>query len=825
MSPRRELLTFAAALAVLVAGFFSASLFGGKVLSPADVLLVSASFRGSRGADYEPANRLLMDPVLQFQPWIEFNRAQIRQGRLPLWNNQSGCGTPHLANGQSAVFDPFQLFAYFGKVPDAYAWMSAARLWVAGIGMFLLARSWGFGPWGRWFSGLTFPFCGFLVAWLLYPVTNVAVWMPWLFWAGDRVVRRPHVKAVGVLGIITGLVLLGGHVQTSAHVLLAAGLFVLWQALRASRRVARNTAGPEADAIAGHEADPGALEPSRGAPRGLLWWSAGVALGIMLAAVEVVPLGFYLTRSPVWEDRERERESPWVIARPRVLGVVCTAFPYAFGSQRRGHPHLGRALGVDNLNESAGGFAGLATLIWLAPLAWMARRSNARVEFLVGLAVIGVLGACRLPPVDNVLRALPVLGVTDNRRLSLWVAFALILLGGIGLDHLQKTQRLPRAWLWGWVGVGLVLFAGSASVASFGPALQRRADAHYAKAAAATPGADPAVYQARAARQVQATLRFVPRYYGLAAAHLLVLAGLAAALRRGRGEPRPWIRSAVVGLTLVDLGGFGLGLNPAIAREDDRPVSPIIAYLRGELAPTDRVLAIGEELPPNVLMRYGLNDVRNYDSVELARNLTYFESLYETGGSKARTSRREITWDGVLRARDRLEAASVRAVVSLTPPPAGAFDRVDRVGEVWVARLASAPWVRSDLPLDRLTLKRLPGRIHGEYDAEQSCQLVINEICEPGWRASVDGRPVEIQAYREMFLGIPVPAGRHRLEVSYDPPEVRWAVAASGFALVTLVFALTVPQSFRSTRIMADGLGRTQAAELESDLCSSPANY
>ena len=31
----------------------------------------------------------------------------LRSGRLPLWNPMAGCGAPHLANGQSAVFDPF----------------------------------------------------------------------------------------------------------------------------------------------------------------------------------------------------------------------------------------------------------------------------------------------------------------------------------------------------------------------------------------------------------------------------------------------------------------------------------------------------------------------------------------------------------------------------------------------------------------------------------------------------------------------------------------------------------------------------------------------
>ena len=44
------------------------------------------------------------------------------------------------------------------------------------------------------------------------------------------------------------------------------------------------------------------------------------------------------------------------------------------------------------------------------------------------LAAFGGMGAFGLPPVSNLLRALPVLDVTDNRRLTLWVAFALVLL-------------------------------------------------------------------------------------------------------------------------------------------------------------------------------------------------------------------------------------------------------------------------------------------------------------------------------------------------------------------------------------------------------------
>src|SRR5206468_4197577 len=95
---------------------------------------------------------------------------------------------------------------------------------------------------------------------------------------------------------------------------------------------------------------------------------------------------------------------------------------------------------------------------------------------------------------------------------------------------------------------------------------------------------------------------------------------------------------------------------------------------------------------------YGLGDVRNYDSVELARSLAWFAPLYEPdeqAAAAATTSRRTITWDGVLRARERLREAAVRAVVGPTPPPPGRFARVDRVGDVWPWRVRLPPrWGR-----------------------------------------------------------------------------------------------------------------------------------
>ena len=106
---------------------------------------------------------------------------------------------------------------------------------------------------------------------------------------------------------------------------------------------------------------------------------------------------------------------------------------------------------------------------------------------------------------------------------------------------------------------------------------------HYAEPPPSDSGGRSADYRDRAERQVRLTLTFVPRYLVLAGGHAARAgrAGRAVAARPG-GRGR-WSGRLLLGLTLLDLFGFGFGLNPAIAAADDRPEAPVIAYLRREV--------------------------------------------------------------------------------------------------------------------------------------------------------------------------------------------------------------------------------------------------
>ncbi len=273
-------------------------------------------------------------------------------------------------------------------------------------------------------------------------------------------------------------------------------------------------------------------------------------------------------------------------------------------------------------------------------------------------------------------------------------------------------------------------------------------------------------------------------------------------------------------------------------------------------------------------MRYGLADIRNYDSVESSRNLAYFEPLYEPG--RSRTSRRTVTWSGVTRAMAQLRRANVAAVVGPTPPPEGLFPRVDHVGAVWIGRLDGVPLldcdsdhgtVRFRLPAEhsgpisrddnKLTgpllvfrswdwgVPRVPsaepesggrGQIHtGSADGTRgtrkrpSTQVGSSLVAtvsistgisyDPGWRATAGHASAVVRPDATgTFLEVAAAPGMRLVELVYDPPEVRVAL---GITLLSLGMIGALGRD-RSARVPGEkrlsGLGRSGRVALESNL-------
>lgn len=79
--------------------------------------------------------------------------------------------------------------------------------------------------------------------------------------------------------------------------------------------------------------------------------------------------------------------------------------------------------------------------------------------------------------------------------------------------------------------------------------------------------------------------------------------------------------------------------------------------------------------------------------------------------------------------------------------------------------------------------------------------LVVSDIYADGWRAYVDGEPVDILPTNHALRGVPVPAGEHTVKMRYEPMSLELGVpisAATG-SIMLVVFGLTGWRRVRST--------------------------
>jgi uncharacterized membrane protein YfhO len=80
-----------------------------------------------------------------------------------------------------------------------------------------------------------------------------------------------------------------------------------------------------------------------------------------------------------------------------------------------------------------------------------------------------------------------------------------------------------------------------------------------------------------------------------------------------------------------------------------------------------------------------------------------------------------------------------------------------------------------------------PTLVEVEAELEAPGLLVLADSYFPGWRATLDGEPLEIHPANHLFRGVVVPAGRHRVRFSYRPRRLKLGIAASGLGAVVLL--------------------------------------
>lgn len=788
-----------ALLSVLMVG---QGLLPGRVLSASDFLWNDAPWESSRpasvpgiGANFEEA-----DTSLQFQPFLHYTRSQLPH--IPLWNPYISGGRPFLADAQSAIFSPFSLPAYILSFWRSLAVIAVLKLFFAALGAYALGRSLGMRFGGALLSGLVFAFGTFFIVLLPWPETNIWPLIPWMLLLADRVIRRPRalLPAAGLAALVA-LTYLGGHPETSFHVLFAVIVYYVYRLLTWMRR---ERAGPRI-----------LLAPS-------VTFSLALIGGTAIAALMLVPFAELLFHSSDYARRLSAGPDFW----PRkYLGALFL------------HDYWGRATqnsNIDPFMQLRGWYAGALTLM-LAPAALLIRPTRTRIGVAL-FAVFTVMVVVGIPPVSSVITRLPGFNSSHNEPMLIFFLLCAALLAGWGLDELsaRRPLQVPRGGLVLATSVAVfcvpfVLMAGTHKLTTrgLGTALD------VAWGFARPPAVSSATSSAAGIVRMSSLLQWIP----LAGIGLVLIA---LRLRRPRRLPVAAFVAAALILLTVDLFRANMGFNPAIPRRNAVvPTTPAIRYLQSQRP--NRFVGVStstafEPLPSNVSMDFGLYDARGYDYPVEQRYDTLWRRYVSNAPTLSQPTELASDTPSSLRALNLLSVSdflydpllpvskpglklAYRGHDALIYHNPSALPRVFLASSQHTVTGANAALVASTaagfdarhvavtehavqgLAQDTAGVRPSAGRarlvsygaeqIVAEASATQPSLLVLTDVYYPGWKVTIDGHPVQSQRVDYLLRGVLIPPGTHRVEYRYDPASFRvgWVISLVG-TLAVLAAAL-----------------------------------
>ncbi|MEK7405744.1 MAG: YfhO family protein [Acidobacteriota bacterium] len=140
--------------------------------------------------------------------------------------------------------------------------------------------------------------------------------------------------------------------------------------------------------------------------------------------------------------------------------------------------------------------------------------------------------------------------------------------------------------------------------------------------------------------------------------------------------------------------------------------------------------------------------------------------------------------------RDVLPRFFLVSEVRAVPPGSPGFDPRRAASVEGLPAFTGAP---GEVKVLKYTLRE----VALEVNAAGPSFLVTSEAHYPGWRAFVDGRPARLFLTNVAFRGLPVPAGRHRVEMRFEPHILWYGLALSALAWALLAWALVTGRARR----------------------------
>jgi hypothetical protein len=681
-------------------------------------------------------HELLNDTLYQLLPWELEIRHAFAERRLPFWSDSLEGGSSPWGNPQAGVLSPFAMAARIFPIQHHLLAALALKILVAFQGTWLLARLAGRSRAAALLAAAGFALGGGLFAWGLFPVSAVAALAPWLAAATVRLFRRPAARPMVWAALFTAAILLAGHPETA----LGCGLLAAACGLGLRRRAAP------------------------------FWKSLGLAagaaaLGLMLAAPHLLPF-LHLMRASQRAAETMSHDLPpirvlasrpetWFLPGNARFALAPTG-PHAFG-----RPYREPFRGPFNWADCEPGYTGL--LAFAGAVAALFARRDRRLWPFAGFAAGGLLLAARFVPLAWILYAVPGLQVPAYQRFLVATSLALAVAGAFGVDAIRRRRKTAAGRpIAPWIGLGAAAAASLAVqadpwtaglwlglAAGFALlALRPRAGAAVLAVVLLTdlvpwsrsllPNGRPALFYPRSELidRLLATAGDPAEGRAVGAAHLLYASLLPV---YGAADPRPHNPLAPIAQLRVLDAAFGFHPTMldyfAAFGNVDHPLLDFLgvrAVVGSPAVPTPATLV---DLAPGRYAPFAL--YRNPDALPR----WFFPTAVDP------IAREELgSW---IR---RLDAGSRVAVFR---------DEAGGVADPGVAE----PGARA------IPVFARPGRVVLDLPAVPGGTLLASSVPRSdGWRAVAAGQPLPIVTVDGAFLGVRIPAGARRVELSYLPP-------------------------------------------------------
>ncbi len=687
------------------------------------------------------------DELLYYFPGRMLIQQLLSDGTLPWLNPWNGLDRPLLADPQAALFYPPTWLLLILPAAAAYAvtlWLHYSWAW---FGMERLLATLRLDAPARCIGATAFAFGGFLLAHRTHlTMLQSAAWLPWVALCLLRYVERGRARDLLPLAIAAALQCYAGHVQVAA--LTALGTLVLVV----------------------------------GRAHGLRRWALGWLAAGGLFALQALPTWRFVQICTRTERGFADFiENAW-----HPLSAVGLLFPMFFGQRTPNWfsmPYWGPSHQVEQLV-----YPGLLVLA-LCALAWPLRKdADLRRWFtLLILALLTALGIlCPLLywlPGASLLRG--------PARAWILVQLAAAVIAAV-VVHQLDGRRAPRV----------------SALRSRGLSLSRRplllpVDIGLALLLASLL-AYPLLSTERAAALMLAVRPWQPAFYWPVLVGALTLVALRMVLMRWQ---RPAWRWLLLGVLLLDLGLLGWTVDvPAGWRSHRAWLTSLEreTWLERVLPTRERVWVVTARHghTPGEYIRPLDRGVANTNLLTPHANLTDYGPLqpaayvaafgFEPWGERKDPGpllhdplllqQCNVGW--ILLCHDDLPAPLSARPILRTPGGLRLYRLPGARGEAFVEP--------ADVPASVHVEHQAPHRMRVRVDGwtplatDDPATLVISRLAQPGWSATINGRPTETGTWRNLLLAVSIPRGQLvDVTLRYDPPGL-W----SGVTITLLTLAL-----------------------------------